>query len=79
MSWPPQTPYLTTDGIVEIYNEQGGVERAVKTNALGQFFITTPLPSGNYTLKVSHDTLEFQPVDLKLAGTTVPPLEIIAS
>lgn len=21
MSWPPKTPYLTTDGIVEIYNE----------------------------------------------------------
>ncbi len=20
MSWPPQTPYLTTDGIIEIYN-----------------------------------------------------------
>lgn len=22
MSWPPKTPYLTTDGIVEIYNDQ---------------------------------------------------------
>ena len=22
MPWPPQTPYLTTDGIVEIYNEK---------------------------------------------------------
>lgn len=22
MSWPPQTPYLTTDGIIELYNEQ---------------------------------------------------------
>lgn len=21
MSWPPQTPYLTTDGIVELYND----------------------------------------------------------
>ncbi|MDH4944837.1 NUDIX hydrolase [Sulfurimonas sp. C5] len=22
MSWPPKTPYLTTDGIVEIYNDE---------------------------------------------------------
>ncbi len=22
MSWPPKTPYLTTDGVIELYNEQ---------------------------------------------------------
>ena len=29
MSWPPQTPYLTTDGIVEIYNKKNEFEGIV--------------------------------------------------
>ncbi len=70
---------LVPNAIVEIYNQTGMVERAVKTNALGQFFITTPLPNGNYVLQVTHDTLSFEPVNLQLTGQIVPPLEIVAS
>ena len=29
MSWPPQTPYLTTDGLVEIYNKKNRFEGIV--------------------------------------------------
>ncbi len=70
---------LVPNAIVEIYNQAGAVERAVKTNALGQFFITTPLANGDYVLKTTHDKLRFAPVTLKLTGEIVPPLEIVAS
>ena len=70
---------LVPNAIVEIYNQAGTVERAVKTNALGQFFITTPLASGDYILRTTHDKLRFAPVTLKLTGEIAPPLEIVAS
>jgi hypothetical protein len=86
---PPQTPnklvgmvltpdnHSITDAIVEIKNAQtGATDRAVKTNKLGQFFISTPLPNGEYVLEMDKDGFQFQPQRLILQGTPVPPLEI---
>ncbi len=67
---------LINDAIVEIQTSDGRVARAVKTNALGQFFVATPLESGTYTLLVEKDDFAFNPLQLTLEGKTVAPIEI---
>jgi hypothetical protein len=67
---------LLNDSIVEIQTENGQVARAVKTNALGQFFVTTPLESGTYTILAEKDGFQFAPLQIMLTGAVVPPLEI---
>jgi len=67
---------LLSNTIVEIQTGNGQVARAVKTNALGQFFITTPLDDGVYTILAEHEGYQFSPLQLQLVGDIVPPLEI---
>jgi len=72
-----QTPNneLITSAIVEIQTESGQIVRAVKTNALGQFFITTPLNNGTYVVSVEKDGYTFVPQKIVLSGEPVAPLE----
>ncbi len=53
------TNELIVNAIVEIQTPTGAVARAVKTNTLGQFFITTPLEDGAYNLVVEKDGYKF--------------------
>lgn len=67
---------LIPDAIVEIKDEQNRVVRAIKSNALGQFFITTPLRSGAYTIHIEHDRYRFKNQEIKLENKIVEPIEI---
>jgi hypothetical protein len=67
---------LINDAIVEIQTVDGRVARAVKSNALGQFFVATPLENGDYTLLVEKDGFAFNPLQISLNGKAVPPIEI---
>lgn len=67
---------LINDAIVEIKNEAGSTIRAVKTNALGQFFITTPIPDGRYIIITQKDDWEFAPIEITLEQSIVNPIEI---
>lgn len=67
---------VVDNAIIEIQTSDGRVARAVKTNALGQFFVTTPLQDNLYTLLVDKDGLEFPPLQIELNGSVVDPLEI---
>lgn len=67
---------LIVNAIIEILKPDGSVARAVKTNALGQFFITTPLASGDYTITVDKDGYSFEPQHIQLIGERVQPIEI---
>lgn len=67
---------LIPDAIVEVRDEQNRVVRAVKSNALGQFFITTPLRSGGYSLVVEHDNYQFPTIEMSLNDEIVDPVEI---
>ncbi|MDH5533663.1 MAG: hypothetical protein OEX81_04525 [Candidatus Pacebacteria bacterium] len=49
---------------------------AVKSNALGQFFISSQLPNGTYNIIVRKEGLTFYPITISLEGKTVDPLEI---
>lgn len=67
---------LIPEAIVEIRDEHDRVVRAVKSNALGQFYVTTPLENGAYTVMVERDTFQFLPQQLTLGGEVVDPIEI---
>jgi len=67
---------LIPDAIVEIRKSNGSIERAVKSNALGQFFITTPLANGEYVVEAEKDQLQFPSQSIILTGQLVDPIEI---
>ena len=62
--------------MLEVQTTSGQIERAVKTNALGQFFITTPLKVGEYNVIVEKDNYVFQPMHIKINNEIIQPIEI---
>lgn len=66
--------------IVEARNQEGTPVRALKTNRLGQFAVSTPLPSGIYTIHLEdpQKTFRFDIIELTLSGEIIAPLEIFA-
>jgi hypothetical protein len=76
---------VVTDGtlpipyaMVEVLNQDGLTARAVKTNAFGQFFVSTALGNGTYLVRAEKEGLAFPTQQLDLNGTIVPPIEITA-
>lgn len=64
--------------VVVIYDKEGLPVRALKTNKLGQFSGSTPLPNGTYTIQLEKDNLVFDVIQIQLEGTVLPPLTIAA-
>lgn len=64
--------------IAVIYDKEGLPVRALKTNKLGQFTGSTPLPNGTYKLVVENDNLNFDILQIELVGELLPPLLITA-
>ncbi len=62
--------------IIEVLTENNMPARAVKTNMLGQFFITTPLANGTYVLQSEKEGYQFAPQELVLNGEIVNPIEV---
>lgn len=72
-----QSNYL--EGVVAvIYDKEGLPVRALKTNKLGQFTGSTPLPNGTYTLELEKDNFSFDVLQIELTGGVLPPLQITA-
>jgi len=71
-----QNSDLITDAIVEIKTSTNQIVRAIKTNPLGQFFITTPLQTGSYIIDVEKNGLQFPSQQIELTGEIIPPVEI---
>ena len=71
-----QNNEILPNTIVEIKTPQGAIERAVKTNALGQFFITTPLSAGEYIISAENGDFVFSPMKITLTNNIVDPIEI---
>ena len=67
---------ILNDAIVEIKKITGQVVRAVKTNSLGQFFVSTPLKSGEYLIEAEKPGFRFVPQKLILSNEVLAPLEI---
>ena len=62
--------------IAVIYDKEGLPVRALKTNKLGQFTGSTPLPNGTYTLELEKDDFTFDVLQIELNGQVLPPLLI---
>lgn len=69
---------ILPNALIEIQNQQGITVRAIKTNKLGQFFISNPLESGEYKLLTEHDNFQFDIISLKANGQIMPPVKIQA-
>lgn len=67
------------EGVVAvIYDKEGLPVRALKTNKLGQFTGSTPLPNGTYTLELEKENCVFDVLQIELTGGVLPPLLITA-
>ncbi len=65
------------EGVVAvIYDKEGLPVRALKTNKLGQFTGSTPLPNGTYNLELEKENYTFDVLQLELTGEVLPPLLI---
>lgn len=67
---------LIVNAVIEILKPDGAVTRAVRSNRLGQFFVTTPLENGDYTVVVKKDGFEFHPIRIQVVGDLIAPLEV---
>lgn len=52
--------------------------RALNTNVLGQFLVTSSLPNGVYRIETAKQGLVFDIIELELEGKVIPPIEITA-
>ncbi len=64
--------------VAVIYDKEGLPVRALRTNKLGQFSGSTPLPNGTYTLELEKDGYAFDVLQIELGGEVLPPLMITA-
>ncbi len=66
--------------LVTVRDKDGVPLRALKTNRLGQFAASTPLPNGTYFVEIEdpRGRFTFDRVQITLNGSVVPALEIVA-
>ncbi len=70
---------LLMDTVVIIVKDQeGDPVRAFKTNKIGQFAVSTPLPNGVYTLELEKPGFDFDIIEVEVNGGILPPIEIKA-
>lgn len=67
------------EGVIAVIHDKEGLPvRALKTNKLGQFTGSTPLPNGVYTLELEKENYEFDVLQIELQGSLLQPLLITA-
>lgn len=69
---------LLQDAVLLVKDEANTPVRALKTNKLGQFVVSTPLESGTYTINTELDNYQFEPGQITLQGKIIPPVQIRA-
>lgn len=67
---------LIDGATVTISDESSRPVTAIKSNALGQFFISSRLSDGTYTICIKKDNFTFKPTQISLVGEVVEPLDI---
>ena len=70
---------LINNAIIEIITKDGTPARAIKTNSLGQFYISTPLAPGNYIIEVDAGGLNFPNQSLKVEDKLISPIILRAT
>lgn len=73
----PTGDYLE-GAVAVIYDKEGLPVRALKTNKLGQFSGSTPLPNGAYSLELEKDNYTFDILQIELTGEVMSPIMVTA-
>ncbi len=67
------------EGVILIIRDKNGNSiRALKTNRVGQFIVSTPLENGMYYLEMEKAGLAFDTLEVTLSGQVLSPIEIKA-
>ncbi len=67
------------EGVITVIHDKEGLPvRALKTNKLGQFAGSTPLPNGIYTLELEKENYTFDVLQVELTDKVLPPILITA-
>lgn len=74
-----QAGAIVPNAIVEILDSTGNTVRAMKTNTLGQFYISAPLRKGIYTLETEKDGLKFPIYSFEAKDEVLDPIDIQAA
>lgn len=69
---------IVPSAIIEILDEKGNTVRAMKTNTLGQFYISSALKPGSYRIETEKDDLTFPVYALNVTNTVLDPINITA-
>ena len=69
---------LLSDVVLVVKDSVGNSVRALKSNKIGHFAISTPLPNGVYTMELEKEGDEFDIVQINLEGEIMLPIEIRA-
>lgn len=69
--------HLLDETIIVVKNEAGIPVRALKTNKLGQYIISTPLGSGRYLIETEKENYNFDILSFEAKGEVIEPIEII--
>ncbi len=64
------------NAVLIIRNKNGEPVRALKTNKLGKFFISTPLSNGNYEIEIEKEGYSFDIIPVTINGGLLPSFEI---
>ncbi|HSX58442.1 MAG TPA: hypothetical protein VLE47_04205 [Candidatus Saccharimonadales bacterium] len=64
--------------VIIVKDNDGNPVRAFKTNKIGQFALSTPVPDGVYTLELEKDGYDFDIIEIDVTGAIMPPVEIKA-
>lgn len=70
---------IVENAIVQIVSADGIPARAMKTNALGQFYTSTPLNPGTYVIEVDKMGVNFAPQQIVVNNTILSPIELRTS
>ena len=70
--------HLLEGVIMIVNNENGAPVRALKTNLLGQFSITTPLPRGKYTITAEKEGYKFSIIEFETKGEIIQPIAVVS-
>lgn len=69
---------LLSTVVIIVKDSKGDPVRAFKTNKIGQFALSTPVPNGVYTLELEKEGFEFDIIEVDVNGAIMQPIEIKA-
>lgn len=69
---------LLSTVVIIVKDKHNDPVRAFKTNKIGQFALSTPLPNGTYTLELEKEGYDFDIIEVDVDGSILAPIEIRA-